>query len=495
MPAFRPAALKMLRDDCISQRQLNFHHLMTRTILLLLLFFLTACESKPPNVVLILVDDLGWMDTHVYGSTFYETPNIDRLGAEGTRFTQFYASSPVCSPTRASIMTGKHPARLQITNWIGGTANARLLQADYRPALPPEEITLGDTFLEAGYHTAYIGKWHLGTADARPENQGFQTVLATNDAGQPGSYFAPYIADHFPASNVPDLDLDPDSTYLTTRLTDLAVDFIKSNQGDSFFLVLSHYGVHTPLQAKPIDIERFQTNLPTTYEKEAYGGSTRTSQNSAVYAAMIASVDESVGNVFRALEELEMQDNTIIIFTSDNGGLSTLSEGRTWAPTSNLPLRAGKGWLYEGGIRIPLIIHTPQQVPAIVDRMGSTDDLYPTITGLAGITSSGPVDGINLFRTPTSERTLYWHFPHYHGSANRPSGAIRFGKYKLIEWFEDHSVELYDLESDPEEAIDISDSEPGITADLLQQLRTWRDTVDAQMPRPNPDYSESSDHY
>ncbi len=445
-------------------------------------------------MVVILVDDLGWKDTGVYGSTFYETPNIDGLAAEGTRFTQFYASSPVCSPTRASIMTGKHPARLQITNWIGGMANDRLLQADYRHALPLEEVTMAEVFQDAGYRTAYIGKWHLGTDDARPEHQGFETVLTTNDAGQPGSFFAPCKNPNFPASNVPGLETDPDSTYLTDRLTDLAVDWIATDQEHPFLLVLSHYAVHTPIQAKPRDVRRFGSgNTNTAYQSERFGGVTRTTQDHATYAAMIASVDESVGRILQALEDTGIDKNTIVVFTSDNGGLSTLSENRRWAPTANLPLRAGKGWLYEGGLRIPLIIQGVQDMPPIMDQPGTTDDLLPTLAGLAGIPTPARIDGLDLFKMPVSERVLYWHFPHYHGSANRPSGAVRRGRYKLIEWFEDYPAELYDLESDPGETTDISQFEPSVTHDLLRRLQSWRDEVNAQMPRPNPDYADQPD--
>ena len=454
-----------------------------------LLLFLSACNSNRPNVVCIIVDDLGWMDTGAYGSTFYQTPHIDQLASDGTLFTQFYASSPVCSPTRASIMTGKHPARLQITNQIGGVTHGRLLQADYLRALPLEEVTIGDVFQQAGYNTAYIGKWHLGTGDFRPENQGFGTVLASNDAGEPGSYFAPYTNENFPALNVPDLETDIDSTYLTDRLTDLAIDFISSEKENPFFLVLSHYSVHSPLQAKPQEVQRFSTaDTAKNFIQEALDSATRTTQNDATYAAMIASVDESIGRILQALENSGIRENTIVIFTSDNGGLSTLSEDLRWAPTSNRPLRAGKGWLYEGGIRIPLIIDGLSDMPKTMDVLGTTDDLLPSIASLAGIRLLEPVDGIDLFGASVPDRLLYWHFPHYPGTANRPSGAIRHGRYKVIEWFEDDSAELYDLESDPEETTDISQFEPGITQDLLQRLRTWRDTVDARMPRPNPDY-------
>ncbi len=390
-------------------------------------------------------------------------------------------------------MTGKHPARLKITNWIGGEADGQLLQANYNRALPLEEVTIGNIFEQAGYRTAYIGKWHLGTDEFLPHNQGFETVIATNDAGQPGAFFAPYMSDTFPISNVPNLEHDPDSSYLTDRLTDISIDFIKSHHEQPFFLLLSHYGVHTPLQAKPKDIERFiNSDAPTTYIEESFGGLTRTTQNHATYAAMIASVDESVGRIMSILKEMDIDDQTIVIFTSDNGGLSTLSEGRQWAPTSNLPLRAGKGWLYEGGIRIPLIIKGAHENGSVNDLLGTTNDLLPTIAGLAQINPPAQIDGIDLFAAPNSARNLYWHFPHYHGSANRPSGAIRAGRYKLIEWFENDDVELYDLESDLGESIDISEFEPSVTQDLLQRLRSWRETTSANMPRPNPNYTLQS---
>ena len=236
---------------------------MTRYALwLTLLTGYTACSPPPPNVVLIIVDDLGWKDTGVYGSTFYQTPNIDQLAAEGMRFIQFYAASPVCSPTRSSLMTGRHPARLHITNWIGGSQNGLLLQAPYQRSLPLEEVTFGDAFKAAGYTTGYLGKWHLGGEGHRAVNQGFDYVRVSNDAGQPGSYFAPYKNAQFAVSNVPDLESDPDSTYLTDRLTDLAINFIELHKKQPFLLVLSYYTVHTPLESKPELTRLFTFAIP-----------------------------------------------------------------------------------------------------------------------------------------------------------------------------------------------------------------------------------------
>ena len=462
------------------------------TLFVLLLICLGACTHAPPaNVVLIIVDDLGWKDTGVYGSTFYKTPNIDTLAAEGIRFTQFYAASSVCSPTRASLMTGRHPARLQITNWIGGSQNALLRQAEYQRQLPLSEVTLGDAFSGAGYTTGYLGKWHLGAAGFRAGDQGFGYVQASNDAGQPGSYFAPYQNPRFEISNVPDLESDTDSTYLTDRLTDLAIAYIEQNQNQPFLLVLSYYNVHTPLEAKPDLIKRFEspTQGETPFSPESYGAMTRDAQDHATYAGMIASVDENIGRLMSTLRSLNLTDQTTVAFTSDNGGLSTLSNERTWAPTSNRPMRAGKGWLYEGGIRIPLIIRTGDVTAGTNTTMGTTDDLMPTLLHFAGIPAPDSLDGMNILDDAASERPLFWHFPHYHGSGNRPSGAIRSGHYKLIEWFEDGDTELYDLSSDPEETSDISQDYPGITDSLRAMLHDWRIDVQARMPTPNPDYA------
>jgi len=454
------------------------------------LMLLGACTpAAPPNVVLIIVDDLGWIDTSVYGSEFYRTPNIDQLAAEGIRFTRFYAASPVCSPTRASLMTGRHPARLQITNWIGGSQNALLRQAHYQRQLPLHETTLGDAFKAAGYRTGYLGKWHLGAEGFRAGDQGFDYVRASNDAGQPGSYFAPYENPRFEISNVPDLEDDPDSTYLTDRLTDLAINFIERNQDQPFLLVLSYYNVHTPLEAKPALAKAFESAsiADTHFTPEANDAMTRNAQDHADYAGMIASVDENIGRLMAAFRERNLSEHTTLMFTSDNGGLSTLSNRRTWAPTSNRPLRAGKGWLYEGGIRIPLIIRTGSV--RTDSTLGTTDDLMPTLLSLADIPLPDSLDGVNLLGDIPVERPLFWHFPHYHGSGNRPSGAVRTPRYKLVEWFEDGRAELYDLARDPAETTDISSDHPQLTDSLRTMLHNWRAGLQAQMPTPNPDYS------
>ena len=488
-------------------------------LLLALLLALTGCsntegeagaESQPLNIVLFVVDDLGWKDASVLGSEFYDTPAIDSLAAAGVRFTRFYSASPVCSPTRASLMTGRHPARVAITNWIGGEQRGELLQADYLRHLPLEEITIGEAFGRAGYATGYIGKWHLGAEDEfLPGAQGFEWTSAVNRAGQPGSYFLPYRNPDWPITDVPGLEADSPDSYLTDRLTDRAIGFLEEQHDRPFLLVLSHYAVHTPLQAREEDAAPFRERAgalepleggPT--ESESGRSTTRLRQEHAVYAGMIASVDRSLSRVTGALDSLGVAGRTAIVFVSDNGGLSTLAGDRgESAPTANRPLRAGKGWLYEGGIRIPLIIRWPgadaAQDGTTSDVPAMTTDLFPTLLSMAGLppVADRPLDGVSLAglvsgeAEAVEERDLFWHFPHYHGSGNRPGGAILSGDLKLVEWFEDGGMELYDLAADPGESVDLFDTEPAAAEDLHARLAGWRDSIGASMPRPNPDWN------
>jgi arylsulfatase A-like enzyme len=484
-----------------------------------LLLALTGCsgterdsgsESPPLNIVLFIVDDLGWRDAGVLGSDFYDTPAIDALAASGVRFSRFYSASPVCSPTRASLMTGRHPARVAITNWIGGEQRGRLLQAGYLRQLPLDEVTLGEAFAEAGYVTGYIGKWHLGAEDEfLPGAQGFGWTGAVNRAGQPGSYFPPYRNPDWPITDVPGLEGDSPDAYLTDRLTDEAIGFLERERHRPFLLVLSHYAVHTPLQARDEDAAPYHVRASAlepleggATESESGRSTTRLRQDHAVYAGMVASVDRSLSRMTGALDSLGVAGRTAIVFVSDNGGLSTLAGDRgERAPTANRPLRAGKGWLYEGGIRIPLIIRWPgadagqagttSHVPAM------TTDLLPTLLSMAGLPPAGdrPLDGVSLAPLVSGEsealedRDLFWHFPHYHGSGNRPGGAILSGDFKLVEWFEDGSLELFDLTADPGESIDLFDAEPAVAEELRARLAGWRDSIGAAMPRPNPDWN------
>jgi arylsulfatase A-like enzyme len=478
-----------------------------RSTVLLLALLVLACGSpavERPSFVFILVDDLGWMDTGVYGSSFYETPNIDGLAADGVLFTQFYTASPVCSPTRASIVTGKHPARLRITNWIGGEQKGRLLQAEYERQRPLEEVTFAEALGEAGYATGYIGKWHLGRAGFLPDSQGFDYTFAVNEAGQPGSYFYPYRNENWPITNVPDLAGDVEGDYLTDRLTDAAVEFIERHRDGPFLLVLSHYSVHTPLQSKPALSAKYEEKASGLAEMEMPAflpegerAHTKQRQDHPVYAGMIESTDESVGRVLAILEATGLESNTVVVFVSDNGGLSTLPRRSTSMPTSNVPLRAGKGWLYEGGIRAPMIIKWPGTVAGgrRVDVPTVSMDLYPTLLAMAGQPAmpGQHVDGVNLVpllrEAAEPERAaLYWHFPHYHGSGNLPSAAVRVGDLKLVEWLEDGVVELYDLASDPGETTNVAELMPETAEQLRSALQRWRADAGAAMPSPNPDW-------
>jgi arylsulfatase A-like enzyme len=482
---------------------------LVRAVPILAATFIVGCtgneppsdpEIPPLNIVMIVIDDMGWMDTAVYGSDFYETPNIDRLAAEGARFTQFYTASPVCSPTRASLMTGKHPARLDLTNWIGGEQNGLLQQAQYIRQLPLEEVTIAEAFKKHGYATGYIGKWHLGEQLHLPRVQGFDFTFAVNHAGQPGSYFAPYENPNWDITNVPNLEGDSAGTYLTDRLTDVSLDFLDANADTAFFFVLSHYAVHTPLQAKAEMVERYDTKAAALGdigdagfrgEREAI---TKLRQDHATYAAMIESTDKSVGRILDKLDELGIADHTAVVFVSDNGGLSTLMRRSFSHATSNLPLRAGKGWLYEGGIRAPLLIKWPgvTRQGSLVDQPTMSTDLYPTLLEMAGLPlrPADHRDGVGLAGllagTETLDReALYWHFPHYHGSGNRPGAAIRVGDMKLVQWFEDGSVELYDLDQDLGESNDLARAQPGVAAELQSRLELWLTQVGANMPVRN----------
>ena len=468
-----------------------------RRLIPLLLIVLASCASPPqPNVVLVIIDDLGWKDLGVTGSEAYQTPAIDRLAHEGIRFTRFYADSPVCSPTRAALMTGKHPARLDITNWIGGQQKGMLLQADYEMQLPLEEMTVAEHFKTAGYATGFIGKWHLGDEGFFPEDQGFDVNIAGHAAGHPASYFWPYAREGGSPWDVPDLEDGKEGEYLTDRLTDEAVSFIGGHSEEPFFLVLSHYSIHTPIQAKPEMTAAEQARLDADppcqaepFHDDPEYSTTRTCQDRADYAAMMASTDQSIERLMAALDAAGVGEHTIVAFVSDNGGLSTIQRGRTSAPTSNRPLRAGKAFLYEGGIRIPFIVHDPRgSMPGLRTDPAATIDVVPTLLDLAGL-DVPDVDGRSLARPGQPERPLYFHYPHYHTSGTRPGGAIISGQYKLIEWFETGDVELYDLESDPGEWTDLASARPDVADSLVAMLAEWRTEVDANMPRPNPDWS------
>ena len=450
-----------------------------------------------PNVVFILADDLGWKDLGCYGSAFYETPHLDALAKQGVRFTDAYAACNVCSPTRASIMTGKYPARLHLTDWLNGREDRpdqKLNRPKFQMFLPLSEVTLGEALKDAGYQTAFVGKWHLGESkNYWPEHQGFDLNIGGCGAGHPPSYFSP-----FGIANLPD---GPKGEYLNERLTDEALKFMERARDKPFLLYFAHYAVHTPLQAKPEVVEKYKAKaarLAATGPKfiSDHGRQVRQVQDHAVYGAMMESLDESVGRVLAKLNELGLETNTIVIFTSDNGGLST-AEG---TPTSNLPLRMGKGWGFEGGVREPLLIKWPgvtapgslSHAPVI------STDYYPTILQMLGLPlrPQQHLDGesiVPLLQGGTLlERPLFWHYPHYSNQGGPPHGAVRLGDFKLIEWYEDMHVELYNLKDDLGKQRDLAKTNPAKAAELTKLLHDWRQRVGAQMPTPNPNYNPAA---
>ncbi|MCC6682378.1 MAG: sulfatase [Phycisphaeraceae bacterium] len=419
-----------------------------------------------PNVVFLLVDDLGWADLGCTGSTFYQTPNVDHLAAEGVRFTNAYAACPVCSPTRASILTGRYPARLNLTDWIPGHDHpeAPLVVPQFNQQLPLEEVTIAEVLRDAGYATAAIGKWHLGGKDYFPQHQGFDLNVAGNHMGQPakGGYYDASLIESMPPGH--------EGQYLTDALTDEACKWIEANRQRPFFLYMSYYVVHTPIEGKPEKVEKYKALAREDNPQHNPG-----------YAAMVETMDDSVGVIRAKLAELGIADRTIVIFMSDNGGLSHV--------TSNAPLRDGKGWLYEGGIREPMIVYAPGVTRAgtLEDTQVISTDFFPTILDLLGLPLQLDLhlDGISfaplLRRTGTlPPRPLFWHYPYYHQTT--PAGAVRFGDWKLIEYFEDDRVELYNLADDIGEQNDLSQQNPQKTQELLDTLHQWRQQVDAKMP-------------
>ncbi len=437
-----------------------------------------ASPPKPPlNFILVVIDDLGWRDLGCYGSAFYETPQLDRLASQGMRFTNAYAACPVCSPTRASLMTGKYPARLQLTDWIPGRKQwptARLLVPAFNQQLPLTEVTIAEALRAAGYVSASIGKWHLGGAGFSPEQQGFGLNIAGTQRGSPASYFGPF--------DLPNLRGGSAEDYLTDRLAGEAEKFIEQNQDRPFFLYLPHFAVHLPLQAKKALIEKYRAKARPEQ-----------AQRDPVYAAMMESMDQAVGRITRKLEEVKIAGRTVLFFTSDNGGL--VYEGSRKVPvTSNAPLRAGKGHLYEGGIRVPLIAAWPGVTRAggVCDVPVSSQDFLPTILEMAGV-KSATVDGVSFAPLLKGARrlkreALYWHYPHYSNQGGVPAGAVRQGDYKLIEFYEDGRLELYNLRDDISERANLARRLPNKAADLGATLKRWRASVSATMPAANPSY-------
>ena len=510
-------------------------------VLCCVLAFLSVNAAKRPNVVFFLVDDMGWRDVGCFGSSFYDTPNIDRLAKQGVKFTNAYAACHVCSPTRASIMTGKYPGRLNLTDWLSGRrdfAFQRLLSAEKLQALPLEEVTLAEALKANGYLTGIFGKWHLGNDQAGPLSQGFDVQIPSwNGCCPRGGYHPPYKMEGLKIEGKED-------EYLTDRLNSMALDFIEQAGEKPFFLYLSHFSVHDPIQGRKDLVEKYrtkQTKLPlfqgpefilegnpddknplsrkqlTEFlNKSSHQGhkvlpqrtiKIKQRQDNIEFAAMVEAVDQSLGRVMKKLEDLGQVENTIIIFASDNGGMSAGNFGNPKRvvknsqldlayATSNLPLRGAKGWLYEGGVRVPTIVKWPGKGKSGVvcaEPVISTD-FYPSILEMVGIPANPAQhkDGksfVPALRDESFERgAIYWHFPHYsnHGMQS-PAGAIREGDYKLIEYFENGTVQLFNLKKDLGEQNDLATAESERAAKLLGKLRAWRKEVDAKMPRMKED--------
>jgi len=468
------------------------------------ILLLSASQSRAAdqtNFVFFLVDDLGWADLSCYGSTFHETPHIDQLAASGMRLTNGYAACPVCSPTRASILTGRHPVRVDITDWIPGQQNNkanRLLHPQDRDNLALKEVTIAEALKSHGYQTFFAGKWHLGDKGHWPTDQGFDFNIGGNSRGSPpGGYYAPWTN--------PTLAAREDGEYQTERLTEESIKFLRSrDQQRPFLLYLSYYNVHTPIQPYKKRVGHYQEKAAGVFETPQaaiveHEGVSRGRQDNAAYASMIAAVDDSVGALLATLEELELADNTVVIFFSDNGGLCTLKNRP--GPTSNLPLRASKGWLYEGGVREPTIIRAPGVTKAgsVSDTPIVSMDFFPTMLSLAGLKQQRKLhaDGVNL--RPLLEgrdlkpRSLYWHYPHYHGSTWKPGASVRDGDWKLIEFYHYENVELYNLSDDPGELHNLAEKHPQLTQRLRTQLEDWQGRMNAKMPVPNPDFRAAAE--
>ncbi len=509
-------------------------------------FGYSAQQNVRPNIVFVLIDDMGWSDVGVYGSPFYETPNIDRLAADGMRFTDAYATCHVCSPSRASILTGKYPARLNLTDWLTGRRNLafqRLLNGEKIQGLPLKETTIAETLRDHGYRTGMFGKWHVGEAEAGPLKHGF-------DVQVPQNWFKgwPKAGYHYPFE-MDGIEGKP-GDYLTDNLTDEALRFIEESKDQPFFLYMSYFAVHDPIQGRKDLLAKYtkkRDSLPrddkpfvlegnpdseTQFTPEQLDEMIKTPayeayrllpnsmvkikqrQDNPQFAAQVEGADENIGRLLSKLKDLGLDENTIVVFTSDNGGMSAANfsgQTRVINPNrldsayagSNLPLRGAKGWMYEGGIRVPLIVKWPSKIKAGTESAEPVigTDFYPTFLDLVGLPlmPEQHADGVSLApilgdNKKLDREAIYWHFPHYsnHGLQS-PGAAIRSGKYKLLEYFENGTVQLFDLSEDLGEQNDLSKMNPEIVKRLQEKLQAWRDEVGAEMMPPNPSYDPSID--
>lgn len=431
-------------------------------------------NQNKPNIIVFLIDDFGWKDLGCYGGTYYQTPNVDLLAKEGIRFTNAYSACAVSSPTRAALQTGKYPAKLHLTDWIPGNNPkfAKLKRPDWKMYLPLSEKTAAESLKEAGYATWHVGKWHLGEKqELWAQYQGFDINIGGGAVGSPqkhddcNGYFSPYC--------LPNLENGPVGEYLTDRLTDEAIKLIDSQKDKPFYLNFCHYAVHGPLMGKADKIAKYKAMQdPSGMHKNA------------VYAAVVESMDESIGRIYQKLKAKNLLENTLIIFASDNGAVDYVS--------SSMPLKHGKGWAYEGGIRTPLLLSWKNKIKANTtsDEPVITMDIYSTILDVAGISQAKDVDGKTLMpviqNNKKYNRPLFWHYPHYHN--DNPHGSVRFGDWKLIQYFEDMHYELYNLKTDLGETNNLAASNPEKLKELEKLMLNWRKKVDAQMPTLNPKY-------
>ncbi|WP_341227998.1 sulfatase [uncultured Arcticibacterium sp.] len=468
-------------------------------VLLITLIGTAVQAQKKPNVVFILADDLGYHDLGYAGSTYYETPNIDGLAAKSQNFVNGYAASRVCSPSRAAIMTGKSPARLQITDWIGAKSGtdwrkagraSKLLPATYIHELPQTETTIAEAFREEGYRTFFAGKWHLGDEGSHPEDHGFEINVGGYHAGSPfGGYFSPY--------KNPKMEDGENGENLSMRLANETADFISENKEKPFFAFLSFYAVHGPIQTTEEKWQKYQDKAKETgiadsgFEMERVLP-IRQHQDNPVYAGLVETMDDAVGIVLKRLEALGLAENTIVVFTSDNGGVAS---GDAFS-TSNAPLRGGKGYQWEGGIKEPFLIAAPGMAPKVISDKVIGMDFYPTLLGLAGLSpqNSQHVDGVNLMPLITNkqkiDRDLYWHYPHYGNQGGEPSSIIREGDWKLIHYWEDERNELYNLQDDPEEKNDLSKLKFVKADELYMKLKKWLAETKAEFAEQDPIFDQ-----
>lgn len=463
---------------------------------------ISAQIADPPNVLFILVDDLGYHDLGVTGSDFYETPHIDKLANSSFQFSQGYSASPVCSPARASIMTGMTPAAHHVTDWIGALhgeewrkagRHTKLLPPDYLHELESSYLTLPEAMKAAGYTTFFAGKWHLGGEGSLPEDHGFDTNIGGYSLGGPsGGYFAPY--------DNPKMAQGPDGENLSTRLARETAKFIEGKHEKPFFAMLSFYAVHAPIQTTETKWVKYRAKTETSGLKDhGYDMERRLPirivQDNPVYAGLVEQMDEAVSIVMESLIKAGVAENTIIVFTSDHGGVAS---GDNYS-TSNLPLRGGKGYQWEGGLRVPYFIKIPgQQKLKVVDSPASGIDFYPTILDLIGQKNLIPeVEGVSLVPAMLSEedldRTLYWHYPHYGNQGGDPSSIIQEDGWKLIYYWESKSAELYNLKNDPSEQQDVAQANPGLASQLQAKLLNYLATSEANMPAYDPEYDEKKE--